>query len=69
MYASKKKYMPNLKPRRAPIHELDRPLRLDLRYRRRHVLRNHITPVQQTTSHVLAVPGVALDHLVLCGEH
>lgn len=49
---------------RAPVDELDRTLRLDARDGSRRVLGHDITTVKQADGHVLALAGVALDHLV-----
>ena len=48
----------------APVDELDGPLGLDGGDSRVDVLGHHITTVQQAASHVLAVTGIALHHLV-----
>ena len=47
-----------------PVDELDCPLGLDGGDRGVDILRDDITSVQQTASHVLSVSGVALHHLV-----
>ena len=49
---------------RAPVHELDRALRLDRGDGRVHVLRHHVASVQHAARHVLAVTRVAFHHLV-----
>lgn len=49
----------------APIDELDGTLRLEGRNGRMHDLGNHISPVQQTGSHVLATTRIAFHHLVI----
>ena len=54
----------NLEAGGAPVDELNSPLVLDRSDRRVHVLRDHVAPVEQAAGHVLAVPGVALHHLV-----
>ena len=54
----------NLDASRAPVNELDRPLRLDRRDRSVHVLAHDVAPVAHAAGHVLAVAGVALHHLV-----
>ena len=55
----------NLEASRAPIDELDCPLRLERRDSHMDVLRNDIATVEQTSCHVLAIAWVALDHLVV----
>ena len=54
----------NLEAGGAPVDELNGPLVLDRSDRGVHVLRDHVAPVEQAAGHVLAVPGVALHHLV-----
>jgi len=54
----------NLESSGAPVDELDGPLGLDVTNGSVDVLGDDITPVEQTTGHVLAVSGIALDHLV-----
>merc|ERR1712048_338202 len=54
----------NLESSGAPVDELDGPLGLDGGDGSVDVLGDDITPVEQTARHVLAVSGVALDHLV-----
>ncbi|RUS21936.1 hypothetical protein BC937DRAFT_90998 [Endogone sp. FLAS-F59071] len=49
----------------APIDELNSALGADGRDGGVGVLRNHITTVEQAAGHVLAMTGVALDHLIL----
>ena len=49
----------------APVDELDGALRLEGRDSGVGVLGDDITTVQQAGGHVLAVSGVALDHLVV----
>ena len=48
----------------APVDELDRLLSLDARDGSRSVLGHDIASVKQADGHVLALTGVALDHLV-----
>ena len=48
----------------APVDELDGTLGLDLGNGGSDILGDDISTVQETTGHVLSVPGVALDHLV-----
>ena len=48
----------------APIHELNRLLGLDARDSSRSILGDDIAAVEQAAGHVLALTGVALDHLV-----
>jgi hypothetical protein len=50
---------------RAPVHKLDGPLRLERGDGVVGVVGNDITTVQKARGHVLAVAGVALDHLVV----
>ena len=47
-----------------PIDKLDRPLGLDGGDGSVDILGNHVTPVEETAGHVLAMTRVALDHLV-----
>merc|ERR1711899_250468 len=47
-----------------PVDELDGPLRLDRGNGRVDVLGDEISTVEHATGHILAVPGVALHHLV-----
>ena len=54
----------NFEPGGAPVHELDGPLGLDGGDSGVDILGNHVTPVEHAAGHVLAVPGVALHHLV-----
>lgn len=49
----------------APVDELNSALGTDGRDGGVGVLRNHITTVEQAAGHVLAMTGVALDHLIL----
>ena len=55
---------PYLEPGGTPVHELHGPLALDGSNGRVDVLGDNITPVEETTSHVFAMAGIALDHLV-----
>jgi hypothetical protein len=55
----------DLETGRAPVDELNGALGLDGGNSSVGVLGNNITTVQQTAGHVLAVTGVALDHLVV----
>ena len=54
-----------LEASRAPVDELDGALGLEGRDGAVGVLGDNITAVQQAGGHVLAVTGVALDHLVV----
>merc|ERR1711899_574502 len=47
-----------------PVDELDGPLGLDRGNGRVDILGDHVAPVEHAAGHVLAVPGVALHHLV-----
>merc|ERR1712113_340021 len=47
-----------------PVNKLDAPLGLDGGNGSVHVLRHNVTSVEEATGHVLAMTGVALDHLV-----
>jgi hypothetical protein len=48
----------------APVDELDGPLGLDGGDGRVHVLGDDVTAVEHAASHVLAVTGIALHHLI-----
>jgi hypothetical protein len=50
---------------RTPVDELNRSLGLDLGNGRVDILGHNVTSVQQTTSHVLSLSRVTLDHLVV----
>ena len=54
----------NLEASGTPVHKLDGPLGLDGGNGSIDILGDHVTPVQKTAGHVLAVAGVALHHLV-----
>merc|ERR1712173_318498 len=54
----------NLEPGGTPVNELDDPLGLDGGDGGIDVLGHHVAPVEETAGHVLAMPGVALHHLV-----
>jgi len=54
----------NLEASGTPVNKLDGPLGLDGGNGSVDILGDHITPVQEAASHVLAVAGIALDHLV-----
>jgi len=54
----------NLETSWAPVDELDGPLGLDITNGSVDILGDYITPVEQTTGHVLSVSGIALHHLV-----
>jgi hypothetical protein len=54
----------NLESGGAPIDELNRPLRLDRRDGRVDILGHDVSTVEESAGHVLALAGVALDHLV-----
>merc|ERR1712223_1843109 len=47
-----------------PVDKLDAPLGLDGGNGSVHVLGHHVSPVEEAARHVLAVTGIALDHLV-----
>ena len=49
-----------LEARRRPVHELDRPLGLDLTNGLCHLVRNNVAAVEEAAGHVLAVAWVAL---------
>jgi hypothetical protein len=49
----------------APINELNSPLGLDAGNGGVNLLGNNVTTIQETCSHVLAVAGIALNHLVV----
>ena len=55
----------NLEASRAPIHELDGALGLEVSDGGVGVLGDHVAAVQQTGGHILAVARIALDHLVV----
>lgn len=48
----------------APVHKLDRAFGLDVGNGSVHIFGYNITTIQHTTSHVLAVTGIALHHLI-----
>ena len=54
-----------LEASRAPVDELDRALGLESGDGGVGVVGDNVTAVQQARGHVLAVAGVALDHLVV----
>merc|ERR1719225_77555 len=54
----------NLEPGGTPVNKLDAPLGLDGGDGGIDVLGDHVAPVEETAGHVLAMPGVALHHLV-----
>ena len=54
----------NLEAGGAPVNELDAPLGLDGGDGGVDILGDHISPVEQAAGHVLAMSGVALDHLI-----
>merc|ERR1719346_835560 len=54
----------DLESRGTPVNELDAPLGLDGGNGSVHVLGHHVSSVEETAGHVLAVTRVALDHLV-----
>lgn len=54
-----------LEASRAPVDELDGALGLEVGNSTVSVLGDDVTTVQQTGSHVLSVPGVTLDHLIV----
>merc|ERR1719322_1658515 len=53
-----------LETSRTPVDKLDAPLGLDGGNGSVHVLGHHVSSVEKAAGHVLAVTGVALDHLV-----
>ena len=55
----------NLETSRAPVDELNGALGLEVGNGNMGVLGHNITTVQEAGSHVLAVAGVTLDHLVV----
>ena len=62
--ATKRDRRAYLEAGQAPVDELNRLLRLDARDSSRGVLGDDIATVEQAAGHVLALTGVALDHLV-----
>lgn len=54
----------HLETGRTPVHELNGTLGLDGGNSGIHILGHNITTVQHAAGHVLAVTGIALDHLV-----
>lgn len=57
-----------LETSRTPIDKLNGPLCSDVANGSVDVLGHDISSVKQTTSHVLSLPWVALDHLVVTLE-
>ena len=55
---------PDLKSSWAPVYKLDGPLGLDGGDGGIDILGDHVAPVEHAAGHVLAMPGVALHHLV-----
>lgn len=55
----------NLETSRAPVDELDGALGLEGSHGGVSLLGDNVTTVEQASSHVLAVAGVTLDHLVV----
>lgn len=53
-----------LESSRTPINKLNCPFRLDASNSGVHILRYHVPAVQQTTSHVLAMPWITFYHLI-----
>merc|ERR1712004_564838 len=53
-----------LETSRTPVNKLDAPLGLDGGNGSVHVLRHNVSSVEEAARHVLAVTGIALDHLV-----
>lgn len=49
----------------APVDELDGTLRLQSRNSRMYVLRDNVSTVQKTSSHVFAISRITFDHLVV----
>jgi hypothetical protein len=60
--------MTYLETGRAPVDKLDGSLRLDVGDSSVDILGDDVSSVEKTTGHVLALPGVALDHLVVALE-
>ena len=54
----------NLESSGTPVHKLDGPLGFDGGNGSIDILGDNISPVQETTGHVLSVTGITLDHLV-----
>ena len=54
----------DLESSRAPVNKLNAPLGLDGGDGSVDVLGNNVTPVEKAASHVLAMPGIAFNHLV-----
>ena len=54
-----------LETSRTPVDELNRALGLEARHGGVSFLGDNITTVQETSSHVFPVAGIALDHLVV----
>ncbi len=54
----------DLEASRTPVHKLDGALGLDGGNSSVHILGDDITSVEEAAGHVLAMAGVALDHLV-----
>ena len=59
-----KKICTNLESSGTPVDELDGSLGLDGGDSSVNILGDHVTTVQHTAGHVLAVTGVALHHLI-----
>ena len=55
----------NLEASRTPVNKLDGTLRLECRNSSMHFLGYHVSAVEQASCHVLAVPRIAFDHLVV----
>merc|ERR1719317_1394491 len=55
---------PNFESCRTPVNKLDAPLSLDGCDGSIHILGDHISSVEKTASHVLAMTGITLHHLV-----
>ena len=54
----------NLEASWTPVHKLNGSLGLDCCNSCIHILRNHVTTVQQTAGHVFAVTWVTFNHLI-----
>merc|ERR1719192_1275685 len=52
----------NLETSRTPVNKLDRPLTLNSGDSSIHILGDHVAPVEHAAGHVLAMPGVTLNH-------
>lgn len=55
----------NLEASRTPIDELNSPLGLDAGNSGMNLLRHNVATVEQTSSHVLSVTRITLNHLIV----